>query len=346
MAAAQKRTKKKALDGERLDTAASAGKAKLSDALITQGLLRLTIERHLPAEKKVAEWAIFRELRNHTGFAEGNRTTSVDVFAMHLWPSKKHWRVAYEVKASRADFLRELDKPEKRAWGMEVANEFWYVCYPGVAKPEEIPAGCGLLRADEALTRLQKVVHAPQREVRDLTMNEMAAMARSGAEEHSALFRYSGRELTEKDLVELLNSRMDAHLHHCAQARAEEEVERVLSSIQHMLKTYATDMQELGIEPPAWMKSGELRKEGFWGARKWVSENLARRIGVHQLQENARHLEQAAFVLSRQRQRFEDAEASVRQALEATQSLCRGSQVKPEPSVLEGESSAVELPRV
>lgn len=338
MTAAPKRTKKKDLAGDAPGAAAPAGRPKLSDALITQGLLRLTIQRHLPEGRKDVEWAVFRELRNHTGYTSGKRDTAVDVFAMHLWPSKKHWRVAYEVKASRADFLRELEKPDKRAWGMEVSNEFWYVCYPGVAKPEEIPAGCGLLRADEALTRLQKVVHAPQREARDLSMNEMAAMARRSAEEQSALFSYSGKELSENDLVALLESRMDAHLLNCVRERTDVEVELVLSRVRHTLQTYATDMQELGIEPPAWMLNGDLGKERFWDGRKWVSEVLARRIGVHQLQENARSLEDASRALSRQRQRLEEAEEKVRQALEQTHALYRVPAALPTTPILQTKS--------
>src|SRR5690606_3999643 len=137
----------------------------------------LVIERHADSRGAAAgQWALFPELRNGTGY--GTQTSYIDLFALNLWPSKRHWRIAYELKASRADFLRELAKPEKRAWAMEVANEFWYVCYPGVAKPEEIPQGCGLMIANEALTKLRKVVQAPQREARDLTMTEVAAFAR------------------------------------------------------------------------------------------------------------------------------------------------------------------------
>jgi len=126
-----------------------------SDALVTLGLRRLIAQKHSDTSKGVSpEWALFFELRSGTG--HGPRTAYVDALALNLWPSKQHWRVAYELKASRADFLRELAKPEKRSWAMEIAHEFWYVCYPGVAKPEEIPQGCGLMVADEGLSKLKK----------------------------------------------------------------------------------------------------------------------------------------------------------------------------------------------
>lgn len=53
--------------------------------------------------------------------------------------------VVHEVKVSRADFLADLAKPQKRAGYARFSEAFFYVAPGGMIKPEEIPDGCGLL---------------------------------------------------------------------------------------------------------------------------------------------------------------------------------------------------------
>lgn len=55
----------------------------------------------------------------------------------------RHERIALEVKVTRADFKRDTD--EKRAAWFAVADRFAYVTPVGLIKPEELPAGCGLM---------------------------------------------------------------------------------------------------------------------------------------------------------------------------------------------------------
>lgn len=253
--------------------------SRLSDAVITQGLKRLLAEKHQTlGVGDSAEWALFFELRSGTGYA--NTTSYVDAFAFNLWPSKKHWRVAYEIKASRADFLRELAKPEKRAWALEISNEFWYVCYPGVAKPEEIPQGCGLLVANEDLTKLRKTVQAQQREARMFTLSEIGAMARRNTEQTSALFHYAGRDITEKELQELLDSRRDAHFFQAVRAEAEERVGTLIEGAHGVLQQYARDLQKVGLPAPAWMAEPDLRNYNPWEVRKWAQETFVEGPGL------------------------------------------------------------------
>lgn len=52
-------------------------------------------------------------------------------------------RIALEIKVSRADFLSETD--EKRGPWRRFADKFAYVAPAGMIKPEELPAGCGLI---------------------------------------------------------------------------------------------------------------------------------------------------------------------------------------------------------
>lgn len=285
-----------------------------SDHFITQGLRRLLAEKHDVNEVGMGqEWSLFYELRSGAGF--GNSVSYVDAFALNLWPSKKHWRVAYELKASRADFLRELKKPEKRSWAMEISNEFWYVCYPGVAKPEEIPQGCGLLLANKDLTKLQRSVVAPQRTARELTLSEVSAIARRSAQETTALFRYAGKELSESDLRALLKSREDQHFHAAVREASTVQAATILSSVESTLRGYARDLEEAGLPAPAWMKSADLSKPVGWDSRKWAKEALLDGPGLTALQEGLRDVQRAQARLEQAKEAVDKAASSVEDLL-------------------------------
>jgi len=108
-------------------------------------------------------WHLAFELRTGTGY-KVDANSFLDAFAMHEFPSKGLARVTYEIKVSRSDFLRELKKPRKRRIGLKFSNKFWFITPPGVAKPEEIPAECGLLEVQPGGCESIIVVDAPQRD--------------------------------------------------------------------------------------------------------------------------------------------------------------------------------------
>lgn len=250
--------------------------------LTAQDLRRLIAERHdihAAGDKRTGlslEWALFFELRNGTG--HGRQDRYVDAFAFNLYPSKKHWRVAYEIKVSRSDFLSELKKPEKRAFGFEISNEFWYVCTPGVAKPEEIPEGCGLLVVQGG--KLKRVVQALQREARDMTMSEMASIARSSCRYDvltSRLWRYQDCELDEYALNALVAARKDAEFRAEVERQVEAEVKARTQHLRENVDAYAKAMRDAGVEPPAWMQPEAESFFRGWGSRNaadWVRDNV------------------------------------------------------------------------
>lgn len=215
---------------------------------------RLIAARHAPRDTP-REWALFFQLRNETG-SSGDELRYVDAFALNLYPSKKHWRVAYEIKVSRADFLSELEAPEKRAFGMEISNEFWFACAPGVARPEEMPEGCGLLtmRGDT----LVRTVAAKQRKARDLTLSEIASIARQSAHHetyHDTKWLYAGRELDEAALDKLVryeaDEKRDAHWREQANARVENHVLQIAIAVRDVKSA----LVEAGVAPMPWMDS-------------------------------------------------------------------------------------------
>lgn len=88
-----------------------------------------------------------------------------DVFSLACTYQEKSISPAiHEVKVSRADFLADLAKPEKREGYMPLAERFFYAAPQGMIDPREIPDGCGLV--EEIGTGDFKVAkQAPRRKV-------------------------------------------------------------------------------------------------------------------------------------------------------------------------------------
>lgn len=146
------------------------------------------------------EWATFSELADGTGARFGGR---IDFFAMHLWPSKRYLKIAYEIKVSRGDFMRELDNPRKRLSAESYADECYFVSPAGLLSPDEMPDGWGLLEGDRGGLKTRK--RARQKEVKELPIEFVAALARRSTEPPSPLpdlfWRYAGEELNQEQLV-------------------------------------------------------------------------------------------------------------------------------------------------
>ena len=87
------------------------------------------------------------------------RNTSVEAYAHP---------VVHEIKVSRADLLGDLKKPDKRAAYLDLGGECWYVLGNDargrcIARPDEVPEGCGVLVQDEGgrLVVARAALHRP-----------------------------------------------------------------------------------------------------------------------------------------------------------------------------------------
>lgn len=69
-----------------------------------------------------------------------------DVFSLvaTLNPSRAQPQI-YEIKVSRADFLRDVSVPEKRHAYFRMAPQVFYAAPQGLLSREEIPPECGLV---------------------------------------------------------------------------------------------------------------------------------------------------------------------------------------------------------
>jgi hypothetical protein len=119
------------------------------------------------------DWVYFEELRGSTGYLVDQR---IDAWAMHTWPSKGFLSIAYEVKISRSDLLKELHQPTKHLFAMNVSNEFYYAVPQGLMKKEELPECCGLIEIADDDAKV--VVKAENRKIERPPWFFVSALAR------------------------------------------------------------------------------------------------------------------------------------------------------------------------
>jgi len=223
--------------------------------------------------------AMFFELTNGTGWHGGKNY--LDAFLIDLWPSGSFARRTFEIKVSRSDFLSEIANPNKRKWGMEISNEFWFVCAHGICEKSEIPENCGLLVATKNGDKLRVVKPAQYRESRDFKMTEVMALARQSCNykiNSDPKWLYEGSELDDAAFESIVASRVDASVQSEISQKVDEKVAASVADTKKALETYAEAMKKQGVNPPAWMSSNgfysSLRHVSEWQAENWVRQNI------------------------------------------------------------------------
>ncbi len=102
--------------------------------------------------------ALLFEVRNDAGFSADR---SCDALAMGLWPSRGLKLAGFEIKESRADWLREYRNPEKAEAFSVFCDEWWIVAGDSsIVQMDELPEKWGLLVAKGQ--RFQCVKQAPK----------------------------------------------------------------------------------------------------------------------------------------------------------------------------------------
>lgn len=91
-------------------------------------------------------WAFLEQVGNATGYGTDRHA---DAIAMSLWPSRGLTLHGFEVKVSRSDWKRELEKPGK-AEPIAAYCDYWTVVAPkGIVPPFEVPTTWGLVEVDD-----------------------------------------------------------------------------------------------------------------------------------------------------------------------------------------------------
>lgn len=167
---------------------------------------KVDLEALVAVKYPLPEWAILYELNKGVGWrgTEGR----IDMAAINCWPSKNHTRVAFEMKRSRADWLKELSNPTKRKWCETNFHETWFVVAHGVAKEVEVPEGWGFMIATKRGDKLIKRIAARHREVGELNeglaISTIRALSRRLQEAEGKHYYFEGVTILEQRHVDAL----------------------------------------------------------------------------------------------------------------------------------------------
>jgi len=138
-------------------------------------------------------WVFATHVRSDAGF---DATRTADAIAMDLWPSKGLELHGFEVKISRADWLRELAKPDKSVPVGRYCDRWWLVVPDrAIVRPGELPADWGLIECREpapiadgapryfaghnAKAATRAIRNAPRRPAEPVSRSFMAALLRA-----------------------------------------------------------------------------------------------------------------------------------------------------------------------
>lgn len=206
--------------------------------------LRDLVRARHPVEKG---WVVLEEV------SDDHAIRRADVVAISCWALP--FAVAYELKASRADWLREMDDPAKRAWAERVCRFRWFACEAGCAKPEELPAGWGIIEArGEGKGRsLRRVVAAPAAEVGPLPKWLCRSLLR-GEELRRSL-------VAERDATRAL---LDATRALLDGERMRQEEAKLDEVRQELVRIRAEAAAETGRAEAFWSSLADLAGERAW----------------------------------------------------------------------------------
>lgn len=188
------------------------------------------IEELIKLRHPLPEWATILELNKGTGWkgVEGR----IDAVAFNCYPSKGLLRIAFEVKRSRHDFMRELEKPAKREWVEKSFHQTYFVAPPNIIKEAELPEGWGLMVA--TATDLKRVVAAKHRDVgpmpEPIALSAIRKLAEMLHVDRSARHVFEGEEITQDQINEKVERAIGK-----AQAAIDEK-KRELAKLEHGLK--------------------------------------------------------------------------------------------------------------
>lgn len=167
-------------------TAPVEARPEKGEKVTTDMVRRALRARHGSVAGNGREWAFFEEVRDAAGFGASR---SADAVAMHLWPSQGLALHGFEIKVSRADWLRELDNPGKWEGVGAYCDRWWIVAPKRVVLPGELPPLWGLMTYDAGGgythegDRLRVQTKAPQRtDVKPLDRSFVACLLRRAAE--------------------------------------------------------------------------------------------------------------------------------------------------------------------
>jgi hypothetical protein len=197
------------------------------------------IREALRVKYAAPEWALLEEVRHRATGGE----RSADAIACNLWESNAYKIIGFEIKSSRADWLRELKDPSKADVIAAFCDEWFIVTPPGLVKPEELPQAWGLMELKG--NGLHTVSKAPKLEDRrTLTRGFVASMLRRAVS-------VGEREISKAITDAKIQAQTDA------QAWAKQEAERRTARFTQLSEKLENIKALTGIDLADWQLTDE-----------------------------------------------------------------------------------------
>lgn len=117
---------------------------KLTDKEKTSIILE-SLKKHFTSWGRGRTNILFPELRLGSGYC-GVAQRRIDLFIISSNAGNE--TTAFEIKASRSDFKKDISDDLKQRGARLYANNFYYVAPSGMIKPEEVPLWAGLWEFD------------------------------------------------------------------------------------------------------------------------------------------------------------------------------------------------------
>lgn len=133
-----------------------------AEGITSDVIKRLLRQRHADTY----QWAFFDEFTPGIGYGTVGVSTRLDAWAMNVWPSGGYTTIAYEIKVSRGDFLREMKDAHKRDWALTFTDEFYFVAPRHLISVKELPENCGLVEVTKVDVRGSYEINGQQYNVR------------------------------------------------------------------------------------------------------------------------------------------------------------------------------------
>ena len=161
------------------DTSGRGNAATIRVTIMASALTTAEVWELLQKRYSGDEWVILSEVRNAAGY---DATRTADAIAMNMWPSRGLAMHGFEIKASRADWLRELKNPRKADAFMGRVDYWWLVVGdPAIVHDGELPDGWGLLAPRGG--GLGVVTEPAKRPAVDISRPFLASLLRRAARE-------------------------------------------------------------------------------------------------------------------------------------------------------------------
>jgi hypothetical protein len=228
--------------------------------------------------------------------APDNSGRRADAVHIGLWQSRGAGRIdVCELKVSRSDFRRELDKPQKAEAWWPYSTTFSIVS-PGIdiTPPEELPPGWGLMVPNPRGGRRFKTVVKPEEREPNLTIGLLMTLLKNTETTRVNDLRMQEQQMREQHYKQVQEIRRERGMVSPKDVKRLDLLERLEKAMVMQLGEYAWRDQ---LEP----------EQAAEGLAEYMRGHAARLRAQEVMQDKARDLEHLAEMAAREAKKLREA---------------------------------------